>query len=488
MLAACGGGTSAPASSSPPPSAAAKPASSAAAPASAAPASASAAASTGGPSTAGSTAASKPAATSASAAASSAGAANLQGAQLRILMWSHFIPAFDTFFDKFASDWGGQNGVKVSVDHIPTADLPGRTAAEVAAKSGHDIIEFNGVGQLQRRFKNSLVPVDDLVNYAVGKYGNVFRFGDAYNHFDNQWYGVPIFYIAILPLVRTDLFQSVGEDPNKVVTWDDYRRVGMKLKAKSTTPPGGNPGGFAIAHCNDSQHNWQSIMYSFGASWVKEDGVTPNIDTPEMRDALTWMAGFYKDSLTPEVFAWDDTSDNQWLQSGQGGFIHDAISSYRSIQTSNPDLFNKISIQPIVKGPKAALNRPDTNDMVIWNFAPKPNQDAAKAFIKYYIDQWPNVLLQQSQGYNMPMFTNLLKKPMPVLGDDPHLQTLQDYQGDDLTTIGYPGPPTEQAINFEVNYVFSDMVGIAVRGNSKDAVGDAIKFGTTAFAKYYPKQ
>ncbi|HEX6513456.1 MAG TPA: substrate-binding domain-containing protein [Chloroflexota bacterium] len=423
----------------------------------------------------------KPAASAAASAQASTGATSLQGAQLRVLVWSHFVPAYDTFFDQFVKDWGDKNGVKASVDHITNTDIPGRMAAEVAAKAGHDLVGMNGAPQLQRRFKSSLIELDDVVTYASGKLGKVFRFGEAYNHFDDHWYGFPEFYIAIVPLVRNDLFQSIGEDPAKVTSWDDYRRVGMKLKPK------GNPGGFAISHCNDSQHNWQSIMYSFGASWVKEDGKTSNIDTPEMRDALSWMAGFYKDSLTPEVFAWDDTSDNRWLQSGQGGFIHDAISSYRSIEGTNKDLFEKISIQPIPKGPKTALNRPDTNNMVIYNFAPKQNQEAGKAFLKYYADQMPNMLLQQSAGYNMPMYENLFKKPMAVIGNDPKLQQLQDYKGDDLTTIGFPGPPTAEAINFEANYVFSDMVGIAVRGNSKDAIGDAIKFGNEQFAKFYPK-
>ncbi len=467
-LAACGGtaAVSSPAAGSP--AGSAKPAGSAAASgaASAKPAA---------------SASAKPAASAATSAQASAGAATLQGAQLRMLLWNHFVPAYDKFFDDFAKQWGDKNGVRVAVDHIANLDVPGRVAAEVAAKAGHDLIQFNGASQLQRRFKSSLLELDDVVQYATGKLGKVFRFGEAYNHFDDHWYGFPEFYIAIVPLVRNDLFQSVGEDPAKVTTWDDYRRVGMKLKPK------GNPGGFAISHCNDSQHNWQSIMYSFGASWVKEDGKTSNIDTPEMREFLQWCQGFYKDALTPEVFAWDDTSDNRWLQSGQGGFIHDAISSYRSIEGSNKELFDKISIQPVPKGPKAALNRPDTLNMMVYNFAPKPNQEAAKEFLKYYADQMPAVLLQQSAGYNMPMFENLLKKPMPVLGGDPKLEKLQDYKGDDLTTIGFPGPPTAEAINFEASYAFSDMVGIAVRGNSKDAVGDAIKFGQEQFAKAYPK-
>src|SRR5436309_1563350 len=67
--------------------------------------------------------------------------AQIKGTTLRILQWSHFIPAYDNWFDnKLAKEWGEQNGVKVRVDHIPHLELPARMAAEFAAGAGHDTI------------------------------------------------------------------------------------------------------------------------------------------------------------------------------------------------------------------------------------------------------------------------------------------------------------------------------------------------------------
>ena len=56
--------------------------------------------------------------------------AQLKGTTLRILTWSHFIPAYDVWFDKFAAQWGEKNGVKVRVDHIPHLEIPARMAAD----------------------------------------------------------------------------------------------------------------------------------------------------------------------------------------------------------------------------------------------------------------------------------------------------------------------------------------------------------------------
>src|SRR5689334_12439597 len=62
---------------------------------------------------------------------------SLSGA-LSLLMWSHFVPAHDAWFDPWVKDWGSKVGVAVTVDHINYAELPARTQAEIQAKQGHD--------------------------------------------------------------------------------------------------------------------------------------------------------------------------------------------------------------------------------------------------------------------------------------------------------------------------------------------------------------
>src|SRR5439155_1718138 len=58
---------------------------------------------------------------------------------LKILQWSHFVPDFDTYLDGWAKKWGDTNGVKVTIDRIPQADLAGpiglRTEAQGRGES-----------------------------------------------------------------------------------------------------------------------------------------------------------------------------------------------------------------------------------------------------------------------------------------------------------------------------------------------------------------
>src|SRR5712691_11295921 len=96
--------------------------------------------------------------------------AQIKGTNLRILVWSHFVPAYDTWFDDFSKKWGEKNGVKVRVDHIPHLELPARYAAEFAAGAGHDLIYF--VGQiLTGHYYKNLVNLSDLAEGLAKKYG-----------------------------------------------------------------------------------------------------------------------------------------------------------------------------------------------------------------------------------------------------------------------------------------------------------------------------
>ena len=44
---------------------------------------------------------------------------------LRIIQWSHFVPAYDKWFDDiYVKRWGQANDTEVVVDHINQADIP----------------------------------------------------------------------------------------------------------------------------------------------------------------------------------------------------------------------------------------------------------------------------------------------------------------------------------------------------------------------------
>src|SRR5256712_6798764 len=93
---------------------------------------------------------------------------------LKILQWSHFVPSYDVWFDKYAKDWGTAKGVEVTVDHIALADLGTRPNAEVAAQQGHDLFQFLSP---PGAFEPQVLDMADAVNEADRQHGALRHLG-----------------------------------------------------------------------------------------------------------------------------------------------------------------------------------------------------------------------------------------------------------------------------------------------------------------------
>ncbi len=398
--------------------------------------------------------------------------AQIKGTNLRMLLWSHFVPAYDEWFDGFARKWGETNGVKVRVDHIPHLELPARYAAEFAGGAGHDLIYF--VGQiLTGQYYKNLVDLSDIADGLGKKYGGWMESSKSAGQVGGRWYAVPDFYIAIPVLWRKDLFDSAGLGaPN---TWEDLRKAARLLKPK------GHPTGMQFSHCNDANHNWRALMYSFGVKETDPSGQNTQLDSKEMREALRFAKAMYDEGMTPEVFSWDDASDNRFLASGVGSWIHDAISAFRTTEDTNPKVFRDTYCLPEAAGPNGLRwNVGEPNVWAIWKFS--KNIPAAKEFIQAISDSQKEAMLA-SRGYNMPFLRDQYKKPMPGLGNDAKLSILQEQ--DKITAFfGHPGPMSPAAQEVLTTFIVPDMFTRVARGTS---IEDTLKWGVGEIRRIYGK-
>jgi multiple sugar transport system substrate-binding protein len=399
--------------------------------------------------------------------------AQIKGTALRILQWSHFIPAYDTWYDKFAVEWGEKNGVKVRVDHIPHLEIPARMAAEYAAGAGHDII-YNGSSILTRLYFKNLVDLSDVADAAAKKYGGWIPAAKSLVEVEGRWYGLPIFYILAPMLYRKDLFDANNlKYPD---TWELARVAARTLKPK------GHPTGIALSQCNDANLFWRSMFWGFGGTEATPSGDQPTIDSKELREFLKFAKAIFEEGMTPEVFSWDDASDNRYLASGIACWVHDAISAYRTTEDTNPGVFQNTFLALEPQGqPGHRVSAAAPNVWMVWKFS--KNQQAAKEFLAHLIDNDLEGMVQ-SRGYNMPYLNDRYKKPMPVIGSDPKLQILQDFPKI-VAFYGYPGPSTTAIQEIVNTFIFPDMVTKFCRGQSLE---DAIKWGVGEYHRIYTKR
>jgi len=398
--------------------------------------------------------------------------AQVKGTSLRMLKWSHFVPAYDAWFDDFAKKWGEKTGVKVRVDHIPHLELPARYAAEFAAGAGHDLIYF--VGQiLTGQYYKNLLDLSDLANGLGQKYGGWMENAKSAAQVAGTWYAVPDFFISIPVLWRKDLFDSIGRPAPK--TWDDLRAAARLLKPK------GHPTGMQFSHCNDANHNWRALMYCFGVKETDPSGQNIALDSKEMREALRFGKALYDEGMTPEVFSWDDASDNRFLASGVGSWIHDAISAFLTTKDTNPKVFEHTYVLDEAAGPGGLkLNVGEPNVWAIWKFS--KNAAAAKDFIMA-ISESQKEAMTASRGYNMPFLRDQYRKPMPMLGNDSKLAALQEQ--DKITAFfGNPGPMSPAAQEVLTTFIIPDMFTKVARGTD---IEETMKWGVGEIRRIYTK-
>src|SRR5690348_524276 len=113
---------------------------------------------------------------------------NIKGTSLSLLQWQHFVPSYDTWFEKFLNEWGQANGVTVKLDRINTADVPAALAAEISAGKGHDLIEH--IASLAQ-YEKSVVDMKDVVDEANKRFGNQLAMtkANSFNPHTGKYYG-----------------------------------------------------------------------------------------------------------------------------------------------------------------------------------------------------------------------------------------------------------------------------------------------------------
>jgi multiple sugar transport system substrate-binding protein len=366
-----------------------------------------------------------------------------QQKQLSILTWSHFVPAYDKWFDQWGQEWAAKNGVKLTIDHIPHLNLPAKIAAEVATQTGHDIVQMAASGT--EKWAPALLDVNDLADKLGKKYGGWSSLAENYSMVKGHYYSIPDYFIDFPGLYRKDLWTEIGM-PNGPDTWDELRVGGAKLKAK------GFPIGIGLAHHNDSRNSWRAIMWCHGGSEVAKDGKTVTWNSKEVREGLKYFRALYKEAMTPEVLSWDDASNNRLLASGRGSWIHNPISAYRTIEGQNKELADKIHISLSPKGPAGRLSFANCLAYGVTKFS--KNQDVAKTFLESLTDSFKDAF-RASTGYNTPFLKGYAKGPLPIISEDPKLKVLEkspEYH----YTQGYPGPVTAASDEVYQQFVMID--------------------------------
>ena len=326
---------------------------------------------------------------------------------LSILQWVHFVPAYDVWFDDYAKKWGQRNNVQVTIDHIDLTQIPARAAAEVAARNGHDLVQHLSP---PAAFEDQVINHANLIKDITKKVGkmNELAHKSSYNPKTKKYFGVSDMYVPDPVIWRRDLWNGVGEAP---LTWDHVRKAAPKLKAA------GHPIGIGMSNELDSNMALIAFMMCFGAFIQNEHGQV-TLRSKNTVQAVKFMADIYRRGETDEIFGWVPASNNNFLYSGRGSMILNAISATRTPEDRHLPFADDLWIYPIPRGPVRRMGFEHVMGVyTIWKFA--KNKTNAQKFLYDLITTYQNAFTN-SKFYNFPSFPKTVKNIQHQLAQDKH--------------------------------------------------------------------
>ena len=386
-----------------------------------------------------------------------------QTATVHWLRWNDFVPASDQILRKeIAAECQKALGIKLNVETINGNDIQARVTSAIQSGSGPDVVcVLNNWAQL---YAESTADVDDIAE-ALGKaQGGFYEMARAVANDGKRWVAVPWTIVGLLIAYRKSWFAEEGYSEGKFPkTWQEYREVGTKLKAK------GRPLGQTLGHTfGDAPAFTYPYLWSWGGKEVEADGKTVVLNSKETVEAVKFMVGFWKDAHDEGGLAWDDSSNNRAFLSGSCSATNNGASIYLealkkpdAYQTDNgTPLKDDILHAPLPEGPAGqfSFHVPFSNMVMKYSKDLKATQEFVRwVGSKEIFEQW----FVSQKGFSVGPTTFWEKHKL--WNDDPIMLPFKTAASSGRFA-GYAGPSTRKAGEVVTKYIITDMFAKAVQG------------------------
>ena len=404
---------------------------------------------------------------------------------LKILQWNHFVPGYDKWFNnQYIKEWGEKNETDVIVDNVGIPAINTTAAAEVSAKKGHDLFLFLWPKPV---YEDEVIDHREIYEEVEKKYGKPIDLAikSTFNPKTKKYFGFSDSYVPDPVNWRKSMFDEVGMKPD---TWDDVRLAGKKIKDKRNVPVG-----IGLAQEIDTAMAMRAILYSFGGSEQDEQGRLV-IGSKNTVEAVKFVKALYQETMTPEVFSWDASSNNRAMLAGRASVVLNAISVTREAENKNMMVDGKpigddIWLAKPAKGPTRRMGLEHVmNVYVIWKFA--ENIAGAKKFLVDYVGNFHRAF-EASEFYNFPCFPKQVPDLKQMLQKDSKAKPPDKYSvlADSLdwaTNVGYPGYSNAAIDDIYSQWILNNMFAKAAQGvmSPEDAVKEAEAKCRDIFAKW----
>jgi multiple sugar transport system substrate-binding protein len=272
---------------------------------------------------------------------------------------------------------------------------------------------------------------------------------------DGAWKALPRAYTAHAYNYRMDVFSEVGyeEFPK---TYDDFLDAATKIFEAGLPPVGLS---ISQAGPNDSASFVYSLLWSYGAMEVEEDGKTVAINSQATRDALAYAKKLAA-VMAPDITAYDEGANNRNFLAGEISCTQNATSIYWTALQQAPEIAEAMNHAKYPSGPNDHQQLVEMNLLSVYNFS--ENAEAAMALVKWLMQ--PEQLAPLAQvgiTFYTPLLSDYDDMPAMPWNTDPKLAPLKGlaYTGH---LPGWPGPPSRQSAEAYANQTLVNMFAAVV--------------------------
>jgi ABC-type glycerol-3-phosphate transport system substrate-binding protein len=335
--------------------------------------------------------------------------------KLSVGFWDHWVPGANDTLTKLCNEWAAKEKVEIKIDYITSQGdkLNLTQAAEAQARSGHDMLTFLAWAAAAQA--DNLEPVDDIMGPLMAANGKISPGIEYVAKQAGHWIGIPSCVGSpTLPSAgRIDLLKQhvgiditemypAGKPANKELadkwTWETF------LTAAEKCSKADHPFGLPIGVTNDSVAWTDGVMRAHGGAMVDKDG-NITVKSDATRQVLEWFKKLVP-VLPRDVFAWDDSSNNKALISGQAALIFNPPSAWAVAVRDAPKVAEQVWHFPSPKGPKGRFDMAVPFFWGTWKFS--QNKAAAKSLLTFLCQRSSvEQTVAASKGYDIPPFDGL---------------------------------------------------------------------------------
>jgi multiple sugar transport system substrate-binding protein len=404
-----------------------------------------------------------------------------QGTTLHWLKFVDFVPVSDQLLKgKIKDDCQKALGITLTIETINGDGVQARITSAIQAKTGPDILM--AVSNWAQLYADSLADVSDIAEERGKAQGGYYDTAHAVANDGKRWIAMPYTILGVLYVNRSSWFAEEGITPDKFPkTWEDYRALGKKMKAKN------RPFGQTLAHAfGDGPAGWYPYLWSWGGKEVEADGKTVVLNSKETVESVKFATAMWKDAFDEGAMSWDDAGNNRAFLANTISSTSNGASIYL-LSRSKPENYMSEAGKPLKDdcfhapmpaGPAGQFSYHVPFSNLIPTYG--KNQKAAKDFLRWFQskdinEEW----FTSQQGFSVG--STKMWKDDKVWSVDPVMAPFRTA-AESGRFAGYAGPAGRAAAETISKFIIVDMYAKAVQGAKPE---DAVKWAHDELVKIY---